>query len=352
MSRRGATDFRTQTLTPLALPCVPRCGKLVLARSEVEITQYDVLLARAAANGAPLERVSPKEVLELEPLARSEFGGLWSPSTATADPVQVTRSLLQDAVREGVILRPDSHVQRLVPDGDGVRVCLHSGESAAAAHVVNCAGLHADTFAHQLGFGRRYSILPFKGLYMQCVGLPLRRLVYPVPQLRGDGGHAPFLGVHFTVTAAGGVKIGPTAIPALWREQYAGLQGFNLQEMLGVLATQLRLALGSDFNFRRLAAQEVMKYIPSVMQAGARDLVPSAGPQHFGAFSRAGIRAQLVDTERGSLEMDFIVEGGTSSTHILNAVSPGWTCSQPFAEMVVQDHVLPALRRSSSTAVA
>jgi hypothetical protein len=31
----------------------------------------------------------------------------------------------------------------------------------------------------------------------------------------------------------------------------------------------------------------------------------------------------------------FIIEGDEKSTHILNAVSPGWTCAIPFASHVV-----------------
>jgi hypothetical protein len=33
--------------------------------------------------------------------------------------------------------------------------------------------------------------------------------------------------------------------------------------------------------------------------------------------------------------MDFVIEGDAHSTHLLNAVSPGWTCSIPFACHVV-----------------
>jgi len=36
----------------------------------------------------------------------------------------------------------------------------------------------------------------------------------------------------------------------------------------------------------------------------------------------------------GGLEMDFILEGNDSSMHILNAVSPGFTCALPFAKYV------------------
>ena len=37
----------------------------------------------------------------------------------------------------------------------------------------------------------------------------------------------------------------------------------------------------------------------------------------------------------GRLEMDFVVRGDERSTHVLNAVSPAWTASLAFAELVV-----------------
>ena len=52
-----------------------------------------------------------------------------------------------------------------------------------------------------------YLVLPAE---QATQSLPLKRHIYPVPDLRN-----PFLGVHFTVTTSGGVKIGPTAIPCL-----------------------------------------------------------------------------------------------------------------------------------------
>ena len=33
--------------------------------------------------------------------------------------------------------------------------------------------------------------------------------------------------------------------------------------------------------------------------------------------------------------MDFVIEGDDRSMHVLNAVSPGWTCAIPFASYVV-----------------
>lgn len=48
-----------------------------------------------------------------------------------------------------------------------------------------------------------------------------------------------------------------------------------------------------------------------------------------------GIRAQLVDTRKAELLSDFVIEAGPRSTHVLNAVSPAFTSSAPFAEYVV-----------------
>ena len=50
----------------------------------------------------------------------------------------------------------------------------------------------------------------------------------------------------------------------------------------------------------------------------------------------SGIRAQLVDTRNGELVQDFILQGGSNSTHVLNAVSPGWTSAIPFGEYIAE----------------
>lgn len=54
---------------------------------------------------------------------------------------------------------------------------------------------------------------------------------------------------------------------------------------------------------------------------------------------QTGIRAQLYDKKREKLEMDFVVEKGLNSVHILNAVSPGFTSSLSFARYVVREFI-------------
>ncbi|MGC8500956.1 MAG: FAD-dependent oxidoreductase, partial [Leptospirillia bacterium] len=106
---------------------------------------------------------------------------------------------------------------------------------------INCAGLYADRIARDFGFSRDTTILPFKGIYLEYEprageAPPVRTNIYPVPDL----GH-PFLGVHFTIKVDGTVKIGPTAIPAFWRENYGGLSRFDLREAGEILGWESSL---------------------------------------------------------------------------------------------------------------
>ena len=46
------------------------------------------------------------------------------------------------------------------------------------------------------------------------------------------------------------------------------------------------------------------------------------------------IRAQLLDLKSRKLEMDFVFQHDDRSMHVLNAVSPGFTCSLPFSRHI------------------
>jgi L-2-hydroxyglutarate oxidase LhgO len=177
-----------------------------------------------------------------------------------------------------------------------------------------------------------YRILPFKGVYLYS-NEPhgaLHTHIYPVPDLRN-----PFLGVHFTVTADHHIKIGPTAMPAFWREQYEGLSGFSAMEMADILRRQAGLMLFAGFDFRRLAFEELRKYVRSHLVKLATSLLEGVTPENYKEWGRTGIRAQLLDIRSRKLIMDFVFEKDDRSLHILNAVSPGFTCSIPFSRYIV-----------------
>ena len=69
--------------------------------------------------------------------------------------------------------------------------------------------------------------------------------------------------------------------------------------------------------------EEVKKLSPAIR---LKDIIPC---------DKVGIRAQPFDRFTKQLVMDFLVEKGPASTHILNAVSPAFTCSFALAENIV-----------------
>lgn len=300
-----------------------RCGKLVVAKDQDDLPQLDELLRRGQANGVPLESLTDEEARKIEPRVKTHQRAIFSPTTTSADPQRVIEEMTRDAKQEGITIRTGAPYLRtekglvMTPQG-----------SFTANHVVNAAGLYADKIALDFGFSERYRILPFKGLYLYSDEPPgaFRTNIYPVPDLRN-----PFLGVHFTVKGDGHAKIGPTAIPALWREQYRGFDNFKFGEFVEVLFREAGLMMSSRFDFQKLALEEVRKYSKPHLLALASRLAHGVKPEHYSRWGEPGIRAQLLDIKNRKLEMDFVIEGDEHSTHLLNAVSPGWTCSIPFA---------------------
>ena len=180
-------------------------------------------------------------------------------------------------------------------------------------------------------------IIPFKGIYLKDKNniSSLKTNIYPVPNLDN-----PFLGVHYTLTVDNEAKIGPTAIPAFWRENYKGFDNFKLGECLEILYYEAKLFLTNAFGFRDLAFSEVKKYSFKYLISLAKNLTQDMKHEGYDSWSTPGIRAQLLNKNTLELVQDFVVEGDKDSIHVLNAVSPAFTSSIPFANWVVEEHIL------------
>ncbi len=303
-------------------------GKVVVATSEEELPALEELARRGDANGVNVELIDEAGLADLEPLARTVGRALWSPTTAVADPVAVVEALADRVRRRGGRIVLSSEVTGAGPGW----VMTSSDGLVQAGHVINAAGLYADTVAHWFGVGEEYRMLPFKGLYWYSTWPPgqLRRHVYPVPDPRN-----PFLGVHLTVTVQGRAKVGPTAIPALWREDYGGLDGFSWREASGILREYPTFLRSRHHDVPGLMRAELPKYSRAYLVRQAARLVPSVTPDDFTVRGRVGVRAQLLHMPTGRLEMDFVVREADRSTHVLNAVSPAWTSSLAVGRHVV-----------------
>ncbi len=305
---------------------INKCGKLVVAASNSDLPLLDELLARGRNNGVPLHDLTEAEAREIEPRVITFQRAIYSPTTSSVDPREVMRSLKKDAVAEGIEIQ--TGVAYIEKQGGQVKT---SRGHYQAGYVVNAAGLYADSVARDFGFSDDYRILPFKGLYLYSGEQPfaVRTNIYPVPNLGN-----PFLGVHYTLTVDGRIKIGPTAIPAFWREQYQGLGNFDSKEFMEILRRQAGLLLRAGFDFRKLAFEELRKYAKSRMVKLASSMVSGVSEKDYRKWGVPGIRAQLINIRSHKLEMDFVLQGDSKSMHILNAVSPAFTCALPFSEHV------------------
>jgi len=312
---------------------INRCGKVVVARNDGELAPLFELEKRGKANGVNVKIIDEKELAGLDGNVRTRQYALYSPSTSTIDPIEVCASIKNGLANDGVTFHFDCGYKRRLSDN----LIETTTGYVDSRIIINAAGLYADKIARDFGFSENYVIIPFKGIYLKYAGTdkPVGINVYPVPNLKN-----PFLGVHYTVTVDGTVKIGPTAIPALWRENYEALKNFKFNEFVQVASHETKLFLLNSFGFRELALEEIKKYRRNYLIGLATDLVKTVDRRHFNEWSRPGIRAQLLDVRTNRLVQDFIVESDKNSVHILNAVSPAFTASFPFSKWVVEKYMM------------
>ena len=310
---------------------INECGKVVVARSENELAELEKLHEKGVLNGVDQQVLPADQLYKYEPFAKTFKYFLWSPNTAVSDPEMVLSALEEEFRQLNGTFLFNSHFE--VRDGH----CYINDLKVYAEQVVNVAGTGAIDIAHSVGIGRKYSQLPVLGLYKitKNKSIPLRSLIYPVPNPE-----YPFLGVHFTLTVTGDIKIGPTAIPVLGSEQYRWNKGVSKTQLYGTYRSIGSLLKTDPALLFNLAKEEFPKISTKVLLDDAQQLVPQITNIKDWEYKRPGIRAQLIDTSSGKFQMDFVIEREGKFTHILNAVSPGWTAAIPFAKYIVSKYLI------------
>jgi L-2-hydroxyglutarate oxidase LhgO len=312
------------------IPC-ELTGKVIIATRAEDLPAIERLLENARENQIRAERLDEAGIKKLEPHAGSVGGGIYSPDTAVIDSLAVVHRLCELLAADGVDIVYQQGALKVAATEKVV--VTEGGGRFPYGHLFNCAGAHADVIARQVGLGQDYALVPFKGIYYKLA--PQRRHlvksnIYPVPDLL-----LPFLGVHFTRVIGGEAYVGPTAIPALGRENYGLVKGIRWREGAGIAWRLLRMYLRDKHGFRHLVKTEVKKYWKPLFLEAARRLVPGVESRDLLRCDKVGIRPQLVNIREDRLEMDYIIEGGDSSTHVLNAISPAFTGAFAFAELIV-----------------
>ncbi len=187
-----------------------RCGKLIVAQSDAEVAQLNVIRERALANGVrDLIWLTEAQACAMEPQLRCHTA-LLSPSTGIIDSHGLMLALLGDAQAAGAMLALQSPALGAQADTDGIRLEVGGATATTllANTVVNSAGHGAPLLAAATRGLAAEHVPPryfAKGCYFTLTGAsPFSRLVYPAP---GESSH---LGVHLTLDLGGQARFGPS----------------------------------------------------------------------------------------------------------------------------------------------
>ncbi|MBL7850865.1 MAG: L-2-hydroxyglutarate oxidase [Cyclobacteriaceae bacterium] len=299
------------------------CGKIVVATEEHERPLLNNLYERGIQNGLTgLKRLKKEELKEYEPHVAG-LEGIFVPQTGIVDYTRVAEkygALLLDA---GTEIRLGERVLSI----KNREVNTDKGTYTANL-VVNCAGLYSDKVAAMTVPDLNVRIIPFRGEYYKLRPEKehlVKNLIYPVPDP-----NFPFLGVHFTRMAKGGVEAGPNAVLAFRREGYkkSDIHLGELGESLAwpgfqkVAKKYWRTGFGEMYRSFSKAAftRALQKLIPEIQSS---DLVEGG----------AGVRAQACDREGGLVD-DFLILESDHAINVCNAPSPAATSSLAIGETV------------------
>jgi len=303
------------------------CGKIVVATDEHELPLLENLYQRGQQNGLQnLKKLTKEELKEYEPHVNG-LRGIFVPQTGIVDYKKVAEKYGEVLKTKGTEIRLGEQVIDIQASADK-SIVVTQKQSYSAKVVINCAGLYSDKVASMTVDTLNVKIIPFRGEYFKLTKdkeYLVKNLIYPVPDP-----NFPFLGVHFTRMAKGGVEAGPNAVLAFKREGYKKSQ-INLSELgetlawpgfQKVAAKYWRTGMGEMYRSFSKAAftKALQKLIPEIQES---DLTEGG----------AGVRAQACD-RTGGLVDDFLILEDRRVVNVCNAPSPAATSSLAIGETV------------------
>lgn len=310
------------------------CGKVIVATDEAELSRLQKIYERGLENG--IENISVLDEYSLKEIEPHVAGiqAVHVPCAGIVDFAGVCRKL-SDLVTEkgGTILF--NHQVNGIFHTNGYLTIDAGSSRFKSKWLINCAGLYSDHVAKAAGVKTPVQIVPFRGEYFDLIPeaeFLVKGLIYPLPNP-----DFPFLGVHFTRMAVGGVECGPNAVFAFKREGYSKTS-FNLKETIETVNYPgfWKLAgkhwrMGADEMYRSFSKKAFLKNL--------QKLVPAVQIEHL-TGSPAGVRAMAL-LPNGEILDDFHFEKTEREIHVLNAPSPAATAGLAIGDEIVsqaEDH--------------
>lgn len=324
MARDGNVEtiaFCQQYDIPYAQP-----GKIIVAVNRFELANLEALYQRGLENGLVVNKLCKEAVNEIEPNVRC-VAGIHVPSTGVVNYQLISEKFAALFQAQGGVLKLGCELTNIDEQADRVVVQTNQGP-IEARYLIACAGLQSDRIAHRAGLKGRFKIMPFRGEFYQlsdkAAGL-VNQIIYPVPNPQ-----FPFLGVHFTRTIDGIVKVGPNAVLSLAREQYKR-HAFDLKDTLSSLS-HVGLWRFACKHWRMSSSEILRSQFKSLFLKTIQDYFPSVTKEAV-CFYKAGVRAQAMDRQ-GRLIDDFLFLETKRSLHVANAPSPAATAALPIGRSI------------------
>lgn len=303
------------------------CGKIIVATTPEEIPLLNNLFVRGEQNGLQnLKKLKQEELKEYEPHVAG-LEGIFVPQTGIVDYKKVATKYGEQIQNKGGEIRLGEQVID-IQENNQHSVVVSQKQSYQTKLVINCCGLYSDKVARMTAKNLDLKIIPFRGEYFKLKKEKeylVKNLIYPVPDP-----NFPFLGVHFTRMAGGGIEAGPNAVLAFRREGYKK-SDINLSELAESLAWPgfQKVALkywktGMGEMYRSFSKAAFTKALQKLMPEIQKEDLVEGG---------AGVRAQACDRSGGLID-DFKIIEGKHVINVCNAPSPAATSSLAIGETI------------------
>jgi len=306
------------------------CGKLIVAVNDREIPILEKIYKRGLDNETEgICYLSPSEIKEKEPFIEGKKA-IWVPIAGIINYVDVGNKLVE-------LMTAINSESKLITNckflfskiENSLSVVKTSLGEFKTNQIIFCGGLYADRIAKNYGLDLEMQIVGFRGDYYELNSKAkhkIKNLVYTVPDI-----NFPFLGVHFTRMIDGRIECGPNAVFSFKREGYKNTS-FNLKDTFQALTFRGTWKLFGK-NWRKGLDEYKRAFSKRLFVNALQNLMPTISVDDVQP-SRAGVRAQAIDTDGGLVD-DFKIIEDNGNIHVINAPSPAATSCLAIADEIV-----------------
>ena len=305
------------------------CGKVIVATKREEEERLDAIYKRGLENNIEgVAKIDRNQLLELEPYVNG-VSAIHVPCAGIVDYAGMCEALKRLLEASNGHIHFNSKVVNISQNSTTMHVDTPK-KQYKGRFLINCAGLYSDHIAKSADITTPVKIVPFKGEYYELkpeAEFLVNNLIYPLPNPE-----FPFLGVHFTRMALGGIECGPNAVFVFKREGYNKM-AFNLKESLESLTFPGFWKMGKK-HWRMGLDEYKRSMFKSAFVKGLQELIPEVTAQHL-KKSPAGVRAMALQPN-GEILDDFYFEVAERQIHMLNAPSPAATAGLSIGDEIVR----------------